>query len=287
MQGLAAANAKSVTPFTTAGRVEQVGTWWCWNREAVDGESLCSSKTPYIGMEKFALTNLTNTNKPREWPSSSANGIRQWDAWKRRDGSCWPGAGLGRSRPPLPELRELRTSLCGKARQQGLLLRQRHVLALATAGRLGLEPFDPAVVKRHVRAVHGAQRNAHRFRDRATACFTALCVGGSSPRWTKFKQTEEFRAIRHKYFPQSLAVISGVGGRRHRRHNPHGNPGPRSDVGDATLPSPLQATDRFAGSGHRGRKLCLRASERDGRFPLTRLNGQDHPQCCDPQGGKR
>jgi len=29
MQGLAAANAKSATPFTTAGRVEQVGTWWC------------------------------------------------------------------------------------------------------------------------------------------------------------------------------------------------------------------------------------------------------------------
>jgi hypothetical protein len=26
MQGLAAANAKSATPFTTAGRVEQVGT---------------------------------------------------------------------------------------------------------------------------------------------------------------------------------------------------------------------------------------------------------------------
>jgi hypothetical protein len=29
MQGPAAANAKSATPFTTAGRVEQVGTWWC------------------------------------------------------------------------------------------------------------------------------------------------------------------------------------------------------------------------------------------------------------------
>jgi hypothetical protein len=27
MQGPAAANAKSATPFTTAGRVEQVGTW--------------------------------------------------------------------------------------------------------------------------------------------------------------------------------------------------------------------------------------------------------------------
>jgi hypothetical protein len=29
MQGLAAANANSATSFTTAGRVEQVGTWWC------------------------------------------------------------------------------------------------------------------------------------------------------------------------------------------------------------------------------------------------------------------
>ena len=29
MQGPAAAKANSATPFTTAGRVEQVGTWWC------------------------------------------------------------------------------------------------------------------------------------------------------------------------------------------------------------------------------------------------------------------
>jgi hypothetical protein len=99
MQGLAAANAKSATPFATAGRVEQVGTWWCgycdhffdcegnvplltarrrvpvvavrgnvsdlvcwrigehssptFGTEAVDGESRCTSLTPYIGMEKF------------------------------------------------------------------------------------------------------------------------------------------------------------------------------------------------------------------------------------------
>jgi hypothetical protein len=50
---------------------------------------------PYIGMEKFALTNLINTNKPKERPSSLANGIRQCDAWKRRDGSCWPIAVRG------------------------------------------------------------------------------------------------------------------------------------------------------------------------------------------------
>ena len=37
-----------------------------------------------------AFTNLINTNKPKERPSSLANGIRQCDAWKRRDGSCWP-----------------------------------------------------------------------------------------------------------------------------------------------------------------------------------------------------
>jgi len=47
---------------------------------------------PYISMEKFALTNLINTNKPKERPWSLANGIRQRHAWKRRDGSCWPEA---------------------------------------------------------------------------------------------------------------------------------------------------------------------------------------------------
>src|SRR6516164_8961140 len=34
----------------------------------------------------------------------------------------------------------------GEARQQGLLLSHRHVLALASAARLGLERLDPAVV---------------------------------------------------------------------------------------------------------------------------------------------
>jgi len=37
-----------------------------------------------------------------------------------------------------------------------------HVLALTY--RLRLKRLDPAVVKGHVRAVHGAQRNPHRFR---------------------------------------------------------------------------------------------------------------------------
>jgi hypothetical protein len=100
MQGLAAANAKSATPFTTAGRVEQVGTWWrgyCDHFFACEGNA--RHERAYIGMEKFALTNLINTNKPKERPSSLANGIRQCDAWKRRDGSCWP--------PALDRLRQL------------------------------------------------------------------------------------------------------------------------------------------------------------------------------------
>ena len=54
----------------------------------------------------------------------------------------------------------------GKARQQGLFLRQRHILVLAPAVRLGLERLDAAVVVGHVRAVHRAQRHAHALRDR-------------------------------------------------------------------------------------------------------------------------
>src|SRR6516162_8252323 len=49
----------------------------------------------------------------------------------------------------------------GKARQQGLLLGHRHVLALASAARLGLERLDPTVVIGHVRPVHRAQRDTH------------------------------------------------------------------------------------------------------------------------------
>src|ERR1700757_3032418 len=49
----------------------------------------------------------------------------------------------------------------GEARQQGLLLGHRHVLALASAARLGLERLDPAVVIGHVRPVHRAQRDTH------------------------------------------------------------------------------------------------------------------------------
>src|SRR6516225_978362 len=49
----------------------------------------------------------------------------------------------------------------GEARQQGLLLSHRHVLALASAARLGLERLDPAVVIGHVRPVHRAQRDTH------------------------------------------------------------------------------------------------------------------------------
>src|SRR5262249_55558683 len=44
-----------------------------------------------------------------------------------------------------------------------LLFRKRHVLTLAATNRLRLERLDPAAVISHVGAVHGAQRNAHRF----------------------------------------------------------------------------------------------------------------------------
>ena len=54
----------------------------------------------------------------------------------------------------------------GKVRQQSLLPGKRHILALAPADRLRLERLDPAAVIGHVGAVHGAQRHAHRFRDR-------------------------------------------------------------------------------------------------------------------------
>src|SRR4029077_5175588 len=49
----------------------------------------------------------------------------------------------------------------GKARQQSLLLGQRHVLVFATAIRPRLERLYSAVVIGHVRAVHRAQRRAH------------------------------------------------------------------------------------------------------------------------------
>src|SRR5260370_2687886 len=49
----------------------------------------------------------------------------------------------------------------GEARGQGFLPAPRHVLALASAARLGLERLDPAVVIGHVRPVHRAQRDTH------------------------------------------------------------------------------------------------------------------------------
>jgi hypothetical protein len=56
-------------------------------------------------MEKFALTNLINTNKPKGRPSSLANGIRQCHAWKRRDGSCWPFASFAAAQQHGGDLR--------------------------------------------------------------------------------------------------------------------------------------------------------------------------------------
>src|SRR5207248_517484 len=46
----------------------------------------------------------------------------------------------------------------------GLFLRQGHVLALAPAARLAFERLEPAAVIGHVRPVHRAQRDSHRFR---------------------------------------------------------------------------------------------------------------------------
>src|SRR6516165_5638309 len=54
----------------------------------------------------------------------------------------------------------------GKTRQQDLFFAQRHVLMLASAIRLGLECLDATAVIGHVRAVHRAQRHAHRNRNR-------------------------------------------------------------------------------------------------------------------------
>src|SRR5215831_11048337 len=59
-----------------------------------------------------------------------------------------------------------RSGSLGKARQQSLFRGKRHVLALAPANRFRLERLDPAPVIGHVGAVHGAQRNAHRLRNR-------------------------------------------------------------------------------------------------------------------------
>ena len=53
-----------------------------------------------------------------------------------------------------------------KARQQGVFLGNRHVLALASANRLRLERFDAALVISHVGTVDRAQRNPHRGRNR-------------------------------------------------------------------------------------------------------------------------
>src|SRR5215471_10265656 len=53
-----------------------------------------------------------------------------------------------------------------KPRQQSPLLAKRHVLALVSADRLRLERLDPAAVIGHVGAVHSAQRDAHRLRNR-------------------------------------------------------------------------------------------------------------------------
>ena len=54
----------------------------------------------------------------------------------------------------------------GEARQQGLFLGHGHVLALASAVRLGLERLDATVIVSHMRAVYCAQRNAHGRRNR-------------------------------------------------------------------------------------------------------------------------
>jgi len=59
-----------------------------------------------------------------------------------------------------------RSRRLGKARQQGLLLGQRHVLAHPSADRLRFKRFDAAMVVGHVGAIHGTQRNPHGGRNR-------------------------------------------------------------------------------------------------------------------------
>src|SRR6267142_6326608 len=59
-----------------------------------------------------------------------------------------------------------RSRRLGKARQQGLLRGQRHVLAHPSADRLRFKRFDAAMVVGHVGAIHGTQRNPHGGRNR-------------------------------------------------------------------------------------------------------------------------
>ena len=71
------------------------------------------------------------------------------------------------SRPEIMDVEHLAGSGCfGKPCEQGLFFGQRHVLMFASTIRLGHERLDAAVAISHVRAVHRAQRYAHRTRDR-------------------------------------------------------------------------------------------------------------------------
>jgi hypothetical protein len=76
-----------------------------WDRGGGWRNRCARHERPHIRMEKFALTNLINTNEPKGRPSSLANRIRQRHAWKRRDRSCWPIASVSQfgSRPLLVE----------------------------------------------------------------------------------------------------------------------------------------------------------------------------------------
>src|SRR5271157_359827 len=91
------------------------------------------------------------------------------------------------SRLEIMDVEHLAGSGCfGKPCEQGLFFGQRHVLMFASTIRLGHERLDAAVAISHVRAVHRAQRYAHRSRDRRLRhpAFTqqhhldALALGG-------------------------------------------------------------------------------------------------------------
>src|SRR5271165_6666869 len=105
------------------------------------------------------------------------------------------------------------SSRLGEARQQGLLLGHRHVLALASATRLGFERLHPTLVKRHVRSVHRAQRHAHRRRNRRLSHPTlaqqnhlnALPLhGGYLPAQRRLQPSDfAFPAFDHLFAPES------------------------------------------------------------------------------------
>src|ERR687887_534836 len=112
----------------------------------------------------------------------------------------------------------------GKAREQGLFFGQRHVLVLASAIRLGLERVNAALVIGHVRAVHRAQRHAHRSRNRRLRHpaltqqhhLDALALRGRYlPSQRSFQPPHlGFAAFDHLFPPNQMAQANHTSGRK-------------------------------------------------------------------------